>query len=531
MTNVVRGQSQTGYPSIVWDDEPPREDSLYNCITLRDCNTKLKCFNVFDTITHQVKPNRFEMIVTSPTEPGVFKVTGGTITALDNLDGTWTLYSPDPITKFKMDTNKADITAVTVIQAQDLIYIQNTWEYCTNLTTFDTLGLTQALLASNAWNHCSNLTNFNPRGLTSLTNAHGAWSSCGELTSFDASPLTSVTDIYGAWNHCTKLTSFDTSPLTLVIDASTAWQYCEGLTSFDASGLINATRIKMTWDHCLNLTSFDASALTSVVYASYAWSSCAGLICFSRLNSTGFSDIGARTGMLLDCTSLTSPNTAEQTLLQGSTGLDYINPDSCPLIPKRFEMLVTSSVIPSYDFYGVQVDVVDNGDGTYLYSTANAVTKLSSSGKRETEVLVISAFDLVDLSYAWHSCGELTSFDASGLTSATTLNNTWLYCTSLTHFDTKGLTSATNISQAWSNCHKLTTFDTRGLTSATNASGAWEWCMDLVCFNELNSTGFTDKTYMFDFCNSLTAPNASEQTQLQSAAGLAYVNPNPCPAP
>ena len=121
-----------------------------------------------------------------------------------------------------------------------------------------------------------------------------------------------------------------------------------------------------------------------------------------------------------------------------SSYLPYVAP-----VIKRFEMIVTSPVEPVYDFDGIEVDMVDNGDRTYTYSSGNIVTKSKSTGKTETSVQVIIAMDITDASLFWYNCTNLTYFDTSGLTSVTKLYRTWKNNTSLTSFNTNGLTSVT----------------------------------------------------------------------------------------
>ena len=73
--------------------------------------------------------------VTSPTQPGVSNVSGGTITVTDNGDGTWELTSSNTITTFRFDTNKTDVSEVQVI-SEDLTSASNMFYGMTGMTTF-----------------------------------------------------------------------------------------------------------------------------------------------------------------------------------------------------------------------------------------------------------------------------------------------------------------------------------------------------------------------------------------------------------
>ncbi len=205
------------------------------------------------------------------------------------------------------------------------------------------------------------------------------------------------------------------------------------------------------------------------------------------------------------------------------SGTAIIDPNA-----KRFEMLVTSPVAPQYDFYSVQVDLIDNGDGTYLYSADGMVTRLASIGHKETTVEILYARDLTNLTGAWADCDSLTSFGTSVLTSVTNAGNAWSNCTGLTSFDARGLTSVTDAGNAWGGCSGLTSFDASPLISVTHLSWAWKNCANLVCITSMTAP----TTYVndaFDSCASLVAPNASEQTQYFTDTGTNWINPNPCP--
>ncbi len=468
---------------------------------------------------------RFIMQITAPNKP-IYAVEGGSLTTVDNNDGTWTLSSFDAITRIQ--SSGKNETEVVMELALDLINVDDSWESCTSLTSFDTSSLTNVTEARNTWNGCTG------------------------LTSFDTSPLTLVTVIEGTWDGCTRLTSFDASGLVSATDARDAWQYCTSLTSFDASSLTSATDVHSAWYGCTGLTSFDASGLTSVTNAQSAWSGCTNLVCLNELDSTGFTTVYGRTEMFLNCTSLVAPNAAEQTDLQDTDGAVYVNASACP--PPRFLMKVTAPTQPTYTATGGTLTTVDNNDGTWTLSSFDAITGLKSVSFNETEVVVEFALDLVEIDGAWSHCLKLTSFDASGLTSVTNAANAWNYCQSLTSFDTSGLTSVIIASQAWNMCKGLTTFDASGLTSVTNVSQAWNHCDGLTsfdasaltnldtynglfanisalkCISKIDTTTWTgNKSMLLLDRLSLTSPTRAEQNLLMSTAGYNYVNPNPCP--
>ena len=168
-------------------------------------------------------PPRFLMHVTAPIEP-TYRTTSGTLTTVDNNDGTWTISSFDAITKIE-SVSKADVEVVVEI-ALDLVDASYAWYDCSSLTSFDSSGLTSVTSVYRTWESCSTLISFDTSGLTNVTDAREAWTGCWELTSFDASVLTLATNITSAWYSCGKLTSFDASGLVSVTAANDAWQFC-----------------------------------------------------------------------------------------------------------------------------------------------------------------------------------------------------------------------------------------------------------------------------------------------------------------
>ena len=150
----------------------------------------------------------FEIKVTSPTQPGVINVQGGSISTIDNGDGTWTLSSNSNITTFQMDTNKADITKIEIISSSSITSLYNTFNGCTNMTDFvaSATDFGNCTNFGSAWYGCSGLTSFPTLDTSSGTDFRGTWDSCSGLTSFPTLDTSSGTDFRGTWDSCSGLT-------------------------------------------------------------------------------------------------------------------------------------------------------------------------------------------------------------------------------------------------------------------------------------------------------------------------------------
>ncbi len=193
-----------------------------------------------------------------------------------------------------------------------------------------------------------------------------------------------------------------------------------------------------------------------------------------------------------------------------------------PPPPPRFQMKITAPVEPTYTATGGTLTTVDNNDGTWTISSFDSITKIESVSKTDVEIVVESALDLVDITQAWHSCSDLTTFDASGLTSVVTANSAWEKCVNLTSFDTSPLTSVIDTGRSWVGCTSLISFNASGLTSTTSIKLSWAESTSLTSFDTSPLTSAFDITQAWHGCSGLTTFDASGLTFASRAVSSWY---------
>ena len=92
------------------------------------------------------------------------------------------------------------------------------------------------------------------------------------------------------------------------------------------------------------------------------------------------------------------------------------------LLPYRVEMLITSSVTPTFTVTGGSLDILDNLDGTYLVTGQSGITKIEFTEKSATEIHCIKANNLTDAEEMFYNCALVTDitfepeFDMSNTT-------------------------------------------------------------------------------------------------------------------
>ena len=367
-----------------------------------------------------------------------------------------------------------------------------------------------------------------------------------------------------SWQGNTDITTFEVvrAPDLWRIGAgalvSSSWQSCTNLVSFDGSGLTEVTDTKYTWKGCTSLKYLDISALSKVTSLQGFVQDCTSLECINSMiapNVTGM-------GFAFDNTpALVHPNAVEQAQYFTTTGVNWINPEDCPL-GARFKATATSDVEPTAaDVTGGTLTYTDLGGTPKRWSieSNDPITKVSWMSNTDiTTFEVQSAKDLTELgdgtSYAtWAGCANLTSFDTSGLTNVTNASGAWSSCSGLTSFDTSPLTNVTDASHAWASCSGLTSFDTSGLTSVTSCLWTWNGCSGLVSFDASGLGSVADLKESWHDCTSLQCissftapnvfqiynafkntpalvhPNAAEQAQYFTDTGVNWINPEACP--
>ncbi len=254
----------------------------------------------------------FDATITSPVEPTVNSVTGGTMLYDDNLDGTWHVYTADPVTAVKWQSN-TDITGFVANAGNTLTSMHNMFLGCSGLTALDVTSLdtAQVTIMNSTFLGCS--------GLTAL-----------DVTSFDTAQVTIMTNMFKDCSGLTALdlTSFDTSQVT---NMASIFQGCSGLTALDVTSFDTAqvTNMAYMFYRCssltaLDLTSFDTAQVTDM---SFMFRDCSNLTCISNIDTT---NVPTMTTMFTNTPALIQPDAAAITDITDTNGADWVHPTTCP---------------------------------------------------------------------------------------------------------------------------------------------------------------------------------------------------------
>ncbi len=306
----------------------------------------------------------FDATITSPVEPTVNSVTGGTMVYDDNLDGTWHVYTADPVTGVNW-LNNTDITGFVANAGNTLTTMTGMFYGCSGLTTLDvtSFGTAQVTTMNSMFHGCSGLTALDVTsfgtaqvtsmqsmfsgcsGLTSLdltsfdtaqvTNMSGMFSGCSGLTALDVTSLDTaqVTIMSSMFSGCSGLTSLDLSPLDTaqVTTMSSMFRGCSGLTTLDLTSLDTAqvTSMQSMFFGCsgltaLDLTSFDTAQVTIM---SSMFENCSNLTCISNINTTFATD---KSNMFNNALALIQPDATAQADIADTDGANWVHPTTCP---------------------------------------------------------------------------------------------------------------------------------------------------------------------------------------------------------
>jgi hypothetical protein len=116
-----------------------------------------------------------------------------------------------------------------------------TWRFCSSITTFPLLDVSNSGTFNSTWEGCSSLTSFPLLDTSSGTNFIGAWQSCSSLTSFPLLDVSSGTNFQNAWFGCSSLTSFPLLNVSSGTNFQQAWFLCSSLTSFPLLNVSSGT--------------------------------------------------------------------------------------------------------------------------------------------------------------------------------------------------------------------------------------------------------------------------------------------------
>jgi hypothetical protein len=188
-------------------------------------------------------------------------------------------------------------------------------------------------------------TSINITASSTVTSLYQSFYFCTKLTSLAIADTSNVTIFFHTFRSCNGLVSFPLIDTSAGTDFASAWRDCSGLETFPILDMISADSLYQSWEGCTGLTTFPVLDTSAVRFFLYAWNNCSNLTSFPALDTAagtnfifafrGCSDLvtiaaldttntsGASSSLFSGCTSLTSPDSATQTLLASAAGYDF----------------------------------------------------------------------------------------------------------------------------------------------------------------------------------------------------------------
>ena len=293
----------------------------------------------------------FDLKITSPTQPGVSDVVGGTITVLDNADGTWQLTSPDAITEFRMNTNKGDITKAEMI-TESLTTLNRAFYQCAKLKTFVASSgmFSQVTDMLFCFSGCYKLETVSLFDTSNVSSFSRTWSNCKKLKNIPNFNTSSGTNFYSAWSNCILLTSFPLLDTSEGTNFKSAWYNCKNLPSFPALDTSKGTRFYATWRKCQKLTSLPLLDTSKGTDFGKCFDSCTSLKCMQRVDTTSATSVA---GIFLNTGALCRPNSTEQAQIAQTPGINWVSDraygdDCCIAVVSGGSKVGASDVLKCY---------------------------------------------------------------------------------------------------------------------------------------------------------------------------------------
>lgn len=335
-----------------------------------------------------------------------------------------------------------------------------------------------------AFCNCNTLVSFNSIGLENVTNAYQMFCFCENLTSIDTSGFTGITNAIGMFAGCTSLTSIDASSFENVTSAYQMFDSCENLTSIDVSGFTSVTETDMMFNQCKNLLFITGgeifnSNLTSYYREFFACKSLRRIFCNTETNVTATKEFltndtylpstfdvstmvrqGVDFSKLNDTLASLATNTAATPYEMNVLNYTADNLAGSPsakentfqyILKNNSKKYVTLNCIldddGNVDYSAVCVNnkflnKTDRTDFDRSFSLCGSLVAVALGEKptKRNSMFAVSSLknyyldvtDVVDVSYMFISCTNLTSIDTSAFTNVTNVLGMFVNCTSLT---------------------------------------------------------------------------------------------------
>ena len=217
---------------------------------------------------------------------------------------------------------------------------------CTSLASFPSFNMTGFTGTFHlAFSGCSSLTSFPSVDLSGVGDLYRTWYNSG-LTSFPALDLSGATSIIETWDNCDSIVTFGNCDLSGVLDATSAWEGCNSMVTFSVTDMSSCTDFTTAWFGCVSMTSCAVvGSMSSGVDFTSCFHNCSAMVTFGNCatsSGTTFTSMfqgctslttiggldttntaGATPTIFSGATSITAPNSSEQTQLASASGYDY----------------------------------------------------------------------------------------------------------------------------------------------------------------------------------------------------------------
>ena len=158
----------------------------------------------------------------------------------------------------------------------------------------------------------TSLTAINSSGVTSTI---GTFQGCTALTSVSGLDLTNVGEAYVMFNNCSSLTEIPDLDYSHLANLASGFRNCTGLTTVGDIDLSAATNLSELFNGCTSLTSVGVLATSAATATNLMFYLDAALTCVKGVDTLA-TVTGSAVNMFNGCTALTSPSSANQTIIE-----------------------------------------------------------------------------------------------------------------------------------------------------------------------------------------------------------------------
>jgi len=286
--------------------------------------------------------------------------------------------------------------------------------------------------------------------------------------------LTSMDDMFSKLSSMTTFSFANQDVPQNIESMARTWEDCSAMTTFDYINTSKVEDFTRTWSGCSALTSFPQIDVSHSTLFQMAWYNCSSLTSFPPIDFTSAGDVR---GAWYGCSGLTS------------------------FSPTHFD---------------------NCSDFTQTWEGCSALTSFP---------LITTSSYLYYITSAWRNCSSLTEFpNIPTLNHVQYAQNAWENCSSMTKNNYSGhFTNATDMRSMYAGCTNLQYAYIGNTSSCTKFANMFNGCSNLTCLDEINTTNAeTNGTaMMFQGCGTLSAPNSTEQINIEN--GDYWTNPHSCP--